>query len=80
MRIEEVVPDSDQQSMQHLLSDAVWDHREVLRQVARDADALLGGHDDSCLLVDESGFAKKGVKSAGVDRQWNGRLGKVEPA
>ena len=78
MRIEEVVPDSDQQSMQHLLSDAVWDHREVLRQVARDADALLGGHDDSCLLVDESGFAKKGVKSAGVDRQWNGRLGKVE--
>jgi SRSO17 transposase len=78
MRIEEAVPESDQQSMQHLLSDAVWDHREVLRQVSRDADALLGGHDDSCLLVDESGFAKKCVKSAGVERQWNGRLGKVE--
>jgi SRSO17 transposase len=78
MRIEEVVPESDQQSLQHLLSDAVWDHREVLRQVSRDADTLLGGHDDSCLLVDESGFAKKGVKSAGVGRQWNGRLGKLE--
>jgi SRSO17 transposase len=29
-------------------------------------------------LVDESAFAKKGTKSAGVARQWNGRLGKVE--
>ena len=78
MRIEEAVPDSDQQSMQHVLSDAVWDHRDVLRRVSRDVDALLGGHEDSCLLVDESAFTKKGVKSAGVGRQWNGRLGKVE--
>ncbi len=27
---------------------------------------------------DESGFAKKGVESCGVARQWYGRLGKVE--
>ncbi len=28
--------------------------------------------------VDLEGFAKKGVASAGVARQWNGRLGKVD--
>jgi hypothetical protein len=28
--------------------------------------------------IDESAFAKKGEASAGVARQWNGRLGKVE--
>jgi SRSO17 transposase len=77
MRIEEVVPGSDQQAMQHLLSDAVWDHRAVQRQMAGEVDALLGGA-DSCLIVDESAFAKKGVKSAGVARQWNGSMGKVE--
>jgi SRSO17 transposase len=38
---------------------------------------LLGG-DDAVLILDESGFAKKGEASAGVARQWNGRLGKVD--
>ncbi len=47
-------------------------------QVALDADALLGGTEDSALLIDESGFTKKGNKSVGVARQWNGRLGKVD--
>jgi len=30
------------------------------------------------LLLDESGFEKKGEHSVGVARQWNGRLGKVD--
>jgi SRSO17 transposase len=38
----------------------------------------LGGKEDSCLIVDESGFAKKGKKSVGVSRQWNGNKGKVD--
>jgi len=49
-----------------------------MRQVASEADRLLGGHPDSCLLIDESGFVKKGKDSAGVARQWCGRLGKLE--
>ncbi len=57
--------------------DSPWDHRALLDRVARDAGELLGGA-DSALLIDESGFAKKGDKSAGVARQWNGRLGKVD--
>ena len=42
------------------------------------ADASLGGSADSCLLLDETSFQKKGDKSVGVARQWSGRLGKVE--
>jgi SRSO17 transposase len=49
-----------------------------MRQVARGADALLGGHDDTLLVIDESGIPKKGKHSAGVARQYCGQLGKVE--
>lgn len=77
-RMAEVVPDSDEQVLQHFLSNSTWDERGVLDQVALGADALLGGSEDSALLIDESSFTKKGDKSVGVARQWNGRLGKVD--
>lgn len=77
-RMEEVVPHCDYQSLQHFVSHSEWDTRAVLDQVARDADGHLGGSADSCLLLDESAFAKKGNKSVGVARQWSGRLGKVD--
>jgi SRSO17 transposase len=77
-RMEEVVPDCDYQSLQHFLSHSEWDARAVLDQVAARADRHLGGSEDSCLLLDESAFAKKGTKSVGVARQWSGRLGKVD--
>lgn len=77
-RMAEVVPDTDEQQLQHFLSNSTWDERAVLDQVALEADELLGGAEDSALLIDESGLTKKGRKSAGVARQWNGRLGKVD--
>lgn len=77
-RMEEVVPESDYQSLHHFVSESQWDARAVLDQVAMDADRHLGGSADSCLLLDESAFAKKGKKSVGVARQWSGRLGKVD--
>lgn len=77
-RMVEVVPETDYQRLQHFLTDSPWDHRAVMRQVAAEADRLLGGQRDSCLLIDESSFVKKGKDSAGVARQWCGRLGKVE--
>jgi len=77
-RMVEVVPDTDYQKLQHFLTHSPWDHRAVMRQVAEEADRLLGGQDDSCLVIDESGFAKKGDDSAGVARQWCGRQGKVD--
>lgn len=77
-QMSEVQDDVDQQDLQYLVSQAAWDHQDVQDQVTRDADRLLGGHADSMLLLDESGFGKKGKMSAGVSRQWNGRLGKVD--
>lgn len=36
------------------------------------------GHADGVLIVDETGFLKKGTKSAGVQRQYSGTAGRVE--
>ena len=77
-RMAEVVPESDEQALQHFLSNSAWDERGVLDRVALEADTLLGGTSESALLIDESGITKKGNKSVGVARQWNGRLGKVD--
>ena len=33
---------------------------------------------DGVLVVDETGFIKKGVRSAGVQRQYTGTAGKIE--
>ena len=77
-RIRDAVPGSDEQALHHFISNSPWDHRPVLDKVARDANVLLGGTDDSFLLIDETGFPKKGRDSVGVARQWCGRLGKVD--
>jgi len=77
-RMEESVLDADYESMQHFISGSRWRHQPVLDQIATDANRVIGNHPDTCLLVDESAFSKKGKKSVGVARQWNGRLGKVD--
>ena len=76
--MEEAVPDASEQRLQHFLSESPWDSDAVCVQVAQEADALLGGQPDSSLLLDESGLTKKGSRSVGVARQYNGRLGKVD--
>lgn len=78
LRMEEAVPGADEQALQHFLGTSQWDERAVLSQVAKDVDARLGGHPESCLILDETGCQKKGDLSVGVARQWCGRLGKVE--
>lgn len=77
-RMEEIVPDSDEQALQHFLSNSPWDYRAVLDQVALDVDAQLGGGEDTMLMIDESGMPKKGTESVGVSRQWCGQVGKVD--
>ena len=47
-------------------------------QVAMDADRLLGGSQDTGLIIDETSFSKAGKKSVAVARQWCGSLGKIE--
>jgi hypothetical protein len=36
------------------------------------------GHPQGVLVVDETGFLKKGIKSVGVQRQYSGTAGRVE--
>lgn len=77
-RMAEVVPDSDEQVLQHFLTNSSWSYRSVMDQVASDTDSMFGDNVDTCLIVDESGIPKKGDKSVGVGRQWCGEVGKVE--
>ena len=78
-RMEEYVQDYDYQSLQQFVSDSPWNHEALIERIGKDVDVLVGGK-DSMLIIDESGFAKKGKKSVGVARQWNGRMGKVDNA
>ena len=77
-RMAEVVPDSDEQVLQHFLTNSSWSYHSVMDQVASDTDSMFGDNADTCLIVDESGIPKKGDKSVGVGRQWCGEVGKVE--
>ena len=77
-RMVEAVPESDWQSLQNFISHSPWDAFALMKRIALDADHLISGDKDSCLIIDESGFSKKGKQSVGVSRQWNGRLGKVD--
>jgi SRSO17 transposase len=76
--IAETVPGADHQKVQHFICDAPWEASRVLDWISARADAVLGGTPLSHLIVDESGFSKKGTSSAAVARQYNGRLGKVD--
>ncbi len=77
-RIEERVPEMQYENLQYFLSEARWDVQPVNKQIAQDVDRHLGGHPDSGLYIDETGFPKKGKMSVGVQRQWCGRLGKKD--
>lgn len=72
----EQVAGSHYQRLHHMLSESNWSRAEVRRQLITDANAQFGH--GAALVFDESAFAKKGEKSVGVARQWNGRLGKTE--
>lgn len=77
-RMQEAVEGANYENMQYLISEAKWDFQAVVERLADVANELIGDAQDACLLFDESYFEKKGVESAGVARQWNGRLGKTE--
>ena len=58
---------TDPQAMQRLLRTA-WD-ADAVRDDVRDWLIKQLGHPDGVLVTDETGFLKKGVRSAGVQRQ-----------
>jgi SRSO17 transposase len=72
-RAGEVSPDG----MQRLLRHADWDTREV-RDDVRDYVFERLGDPGGVLIADETGFIKKGTRSAGVQRQYSGTAGRTE--
>ncbi|GIH81316.1 hypothetical protein Plo01_77450 [Planobispora longispora] len=64
------------QTMQRLLRTARWDAEAVRDEVRAYAVDQLGPR--GVLIVDETGFIKKGACSAGVQRQYTGTAGKIE--
>lgn len=69
--------DRERQGLQKFIGQADWDHRPLLMELARQAGAELG-EADGVLVFDPSSFPKKGTGSVGVQRQWCGRLGKLD--
>jgi len=72
-----VAGDGTPDGMQRLLNAAAWDADGVRDDVRAYVSGHLGSA-DGVLVVDETGFLKKGTKSAGVQRQYSGTAGRVE--
>jgi SRSO17 transposase len=69
--------DQEREPLQQFIGQSPWDHRPWLTELARQVGEQLGSP-DGVLVFDPSAFPKKGTASVGVQRQWCGRLGKVE--
>src|SRR5438046_7456312 len=69
--------DQERQALQKFLGQSPWEHTPLLDELVRQVGTALG-EPDGVLVLDPSAFPKKGTASVGVQRQWCGRLGKVD--
>jgi SRSO17 transposase len=67
----------ERKPVQHFVGAGLWDDEAVMTELRRHV-AQEWADPDAVLVLDPSGFAKKGTASCGVARQWCGRLGKIE--
>src|SRR3954468_5009288 len=67
----------ERHGLQHFVGSSTWDHRPLNHELASQVGRELGAP-DGVIVFDPSGFPKKGNASVGVQRQWLGRLGKVD--
>jgi SRSO17 transposase len=76
-QLAEISGDATPYAFQHLLRRALWDPDAVCDELRRYVIQHLG-EPEAVLVIDETGFLKKGRHSAGVARQYRGTAGKVE--
>lgn len=76
-QLAEAAGDRTPDGMQEFLSRARWD-ADLVRDDLRTYAIEHLGDDQAVLVLDETGFLKKGLKSAGVQRQYSGTAGRVE--
>ena len=63
--------------LQEFLSDSPWDDEGCIGELQRFVGEQLGAP-GGVLVLDDTGFPKKGIHSAGVGRQYSGTLGRVD--
>ena len=76
-QLAEQAGDATPDGVQRLLYNYRWDADQV-RDDLRDYVVEHLGCADGVVVVDETGFLKKGNKSAGVQRQYSGTAGRIE--
>ena len=76
-QLAEQAGDATPDGVQRLLSTYRWD-ADLVRDDLRGYVMEHLGDSDGVLVVDETGFLKKGNKSAGVQRQYSGTAGRIE--
>jgi SRSO17 transposase len=77
-QLAEAISETGPRGVQRLLSAAAWDTDGVRDDLRDDVVAHLGDEATGTLIVDETGFLKKGRKSCGVARQYSGTAGAIE--
>lgn len=63
--------------LQEFLSDSPWNGEGCIEELQRLVGEELGAA-DGVLILDDTGFPKKGIWSAGVGRQYSGTLGRID--
>ncbi len=63
--------------IQFFVGSGKWDDEAVMAELRTHVREGLA-EPEGVVVIDPSGFPKKGTQSRGVDRQWCGRLGKVD--
>ena len=76
-QLAEMMHEPGPQRMQRLLNAAQWDAGVVRDQLRAYVSEQLA-QPDGVLVLDETGFLKKGSQSAGVARQYSGTAGRIE--
>jgi SRSO17 transposase len=76
-QLAEQIGDARPWRTQRVLSHVQWD-QDAARDICRDYVIEHIGRSDGVLVVDETGFLKKGTHSAGVARQYSGTAGRIE--
>jgi SRSO17 transposase len=69
--------DQEREPLQQFIGQSPWDHQSWFTTLAQQVGQQLGSA-TGVLVFDPSAFAKKGNASVGVQRQWCGRLGKLD--
>ena len=77
-QLAEALGEGGPQGMQRLLNAADWDAEAVRDDLQAYVLEHLSDERSGVLVIDETGFLKKGTKSAGVARQYSGTAGRRE--